>query len=400
MDDMSTDEETGAAPAARDGDHDAAEGAVEADGPPPTGWRNPRVRRALSALVSVLIVGGIFWFVLGQFSDLSSVWRSIRGLSSAQVALIVAVAVVNLATYVPVMVLATPGLRARQSFVLTETTTAVSNALPAGGAIGVGLTYTMLGSWGFSKTRSTLSVLVTGIWNNFVKLGTPIVALAILALQGQPGGGRLVAALVGLVGLVTAVVVFALILRSEDFARRAGLTMQRVATPLMAVFHKGPATGWDHAVVKFRSRVVGLVRHRWLALTAVTLLSHLALYVVLLTCLRCVGVPDSEVSWAEVLVSFSFARLVTAIPLTPGGVGVVELALIGSLTGFGGDRPEVVAAVLIFRLFTYVLPIVLGGFTYLFWRRNRSWRGSAPPMPESLAPIAVDDPGPAAVAAG
>ena len=73
----------------------------------------------------------------------------------------------------------------------------------------------------------------------------------------------------------------------------------------------------------------------------------------------------------------------------------LELALIGSLTGFGGDRPEVVAAVLIFRLFTYVLPILLGAFTYLFWRQNRSWRDSAPPMPASLAPVAIDDAPPA-----
>ena len=76
---------------------------------------------------------------------------------------------------------------------LTQSTTAVANTVPAGGAIAVGLTYTMLSSWGFSKSRSTLSILVTGIWNNFVKLGTPILALALLALQGQPGGGRLVA---------------------------------------------------------------------------------------------------------------------------------------------------------------------------------------------------------------
>ena len=74
-------------------------------------------------------------------------------------------------TYWILTVIATPGLRYPQAVVLTETTTAVSNALPAGGALGVGLTYTMLSSWGFSKSRSTLSVVVTGIWNNFAKLG-------------------------------------------------------------------------------------------------------------------------------------------------------------------------------------------------------------------------------------
>jgi uncharacterized protein (TIRG00374 family) len=91
---------------------------------------------------------------------------------------------------------------------------------------------------------------------------------------------------------------------------------------------------------------------------------------------------------------FAFARLITAIPLTPGGVGIVELALIGGITSAGGQRAEVVAAVLIFRLLTYVLPIVFGALTYLYWRRNRSWRDSAPPAPDWLTPTlaAIDEP--------
>jgi putative heme transporter len=75
---------------------------------------------------------------------------------------------------------------------------------------------------------------------------------------------------------------------------------------------------------------------------------------------------------------FAFARLVTAIPLTPGGVGIVELALVAGLTRLGGDGANVVAGVALFRLLTYSLPIVVGAGTYVFWRRNRSWRDSAP----------------------
>jgi putative heme transporter len=369
----------------------------EADGSPddpPTGafargWRNPRVRRALQVAVSIVLVGGIFWFVLGQFSDLSSVWDAMQTLTWREIAVLALLTAWNLVTYWIVVMLATPGLRMPQAAVLTQTTTAVSNALPAGGAIGVGLTYSMLSSWGFSKSRSTLSVLVTGIWNNFVKLGTPVVALAVLAFQGESGAGSIVAALAGLAGLVAAVVIFALILRDEAFARRVGLVSQRIATRLRSLFRKGPATGWDLAVVKFRSRVLGLVRHRWLGLTAATIVSHLSLYAVLLAALRTMGVSEQEVGWAQVLAAFAFARLATAIPLTPGGVGVVELALIGGITAAGGARAPVVAAVLVFRLLTYVLPIVLGGLTYLYWRANHSWRDSAPPMPESLAPAPV-----------
>jgi len=366
----------------------------EADGSPddpPTGafargWRNPRVRRALQVAVSIVLVGGIFWFVLGQFSDLSSVWDAMQTLTWREIAVLALLTAWNLVTYWIVVMLATPGLRMPQAAVLTQTTTAVSNALPAGGAIGVGLTYSMLSSWGFSKSRSTLSVLVTGIWNNFVKLGTPVVALAVLAFQGESGAGSIVAALAGLAGLVAAVVIFALILSDEAFARRVGLVSQRIATRLRSLFGKGPATGWDLAVVKFRSRVLGLVRHRWVGLTMATIVSHLSLYAVLLASLRTMGVSEEEVGWAQVLAVFAFARLVTAIPLTPGGVGVVELALIAGLTAAGGDRAPVVAAVLLFRVLTYVLPIILGGLCYLYWRANHSWRDSAPPMPESLAP--------------
>ena len=40
---------------------------------------------------------------------------------------------------------------------------------------------------------------------------------------------------------------------------------------------------------------------------------------------------------------------------------------------------------LLFRLLTYVLPILLGTVTYVVWRRRRSWRTeSAPPLPAEL----------------
>jgi uncharacterized protein (TIRG00374 family) len=352
----------------------------------PRGWHDPRVRRALQAAVSLVLVGGIFYFVLGQFADLSSVWRAIRSLTKVEVAVLLGLAAWNLATYWIQMVVATPGLTYPQAMVLTESTTAVSNALPAGGAIGVGLTYSILGSWGFSNSRATLAVLVSGIWNNFAKLGMPVVALAILAVSGDSGGGGLVAALAGLLGLVGAVAIFALILHSEAFARQLGLFSQRIATRIRKVFRKGPATGWDLAVTKFRRRVLSFVHHSWIQITVITVIGHLSLYLVLLASLRVMGVSEQDASWAQVLAVFSFARLITAIPITPGGVGIVELALIGGISAAGGERAEVVAAVLIYRLLTYVVPIVFGGITYVFWRRNRSWRDSAPPAPDWLTP--------------
>jgi uncharacterized protein (TIRG00374 family) len=141
--------------------------------------------------------------------------------------------------------------------------------------------------------------------------------------------------------------------------------------------------------VKFRSRIIGLVRHRWLGLTFWTLVSHLSLYAVLLVALRQIGVSEDEVSWVRVLAVFSFARLLTAIPLTPGGLGVIEIALIAGLDTSAVSHSEVVGAVLLFRLLTYVLPIPLGLGTYIFWRRNKSWLDTAPPLPPELSDLAT-----------
>ena len=346
---------------------------------------SPVVRKVLQVAVSLVLLVAIFWYVFQQVADVSAVWAAVQTLTWGEIGVLLVMTGINLVTYWIVVVIATPGLTYPQAAVLTLTTTAVANSVPAGGAIAVGLTYTILSSWGFSKARVTVSIIVTGIWNNWLKLAVPVLALALLALQGQPGGGQLVAALLAVGGLVGAVVVFALILRSEQFAAKVGVVTGRWATALLRLVRRPAVHGWDLAVVKFRNRMIGLVRHRWISLTAATVLSHAALYLLLVTSLRVMGVSEDEVGWAQVLAVFAFARLLTAIPLTPGGVGVVELALITGLTRAGGDAAQVVAAVLLFRLLTYVLPILLGAFAYLVWRRRRSWwTDAAPPLPPEL----------------
>ena len=65
--------------------------------------------------------------------------------------------------------------------------------------------------------------------------------------------------------------------------------------------------------------------------------------------------------------------------MTPGGVGVVELALIGALVAAGGNKPEVVAAVLVYRALTYVLPIPIGAACYVAWPRIKGWKREPQP---------------------
>jgi uncharacterized membrane protein YbhN (UPF0104 family) len=183
---------------------------------------------------------------------------------------------------------------------------------------------------------------------------------------------------------VGAIVVFALMLRSEEAACRFGVLAGRVASRVLRMFGRPPVAGWELATMKFRSRTIDLVEHRWIAITVTSLVSHVSLYLVLLVALRDVGVSNAEVSWAEVLAVFAFARLATAIPFTPGGAGVVEVVLIGGLVAAGGAKPEVVAAVLIYRALTWLLPVPIGVGTYLGWRR-RSWLAPSTPAPSPVS---------------
>jgi len=349
--------------------------ALTADPGPAGAARSPsRVRQVVSALGSLAVVIAIFWYFLPQYADISKVGSSVRDMTWLEVTTLVVVAGWNLATYLFVMVATMPGLTYSQAFVVAESSTAVANTVPAGGAIGIATSFGMFHSWGFSRSRISVSLLLTGIWNNFAKLSLPVLALALIALQGNPGTGRLIAGLTGIAALMGAIAVFALVLRSDAWAQRVGDGLARWVSALQRPLGRKPVEGWGKATRKFRSRTILLLRSRWRWLTLATLVSHLSLFLVLLLSLRHIGVSNREVSWAEALAVFAFARLVTAIPITPGGVGIVEVALITGLSAAGGARSQVAAAVLVFRALTYVLPIPLGLGAYVFWRRNSSWR--------------------------
>jgi uncharacterized membrane protein YbhN (UPF0104 family) len=340
-----------------------------------------RSRQIIQGIISLALVVSIFVFVLPHVADFSKVWGYIRAMTPAEIAVLMVFALWNLVSYALVWVACMPGLTVAQGTVASEASTAVANTVPGGGYLSIGLSYTMFRSWGFRRSIVTLALLITGIWNNFAKLVLPVVALVFVAAQGNASASRMTAAGAGVGGLVLALTIFTVVLRSEALAVQIGNMTARFVNWLLRPLKRPPAAGWDIAVTRFRDKTIDLVRARWHWMTLATIVSHVSLYLVLLLSLRFVGVSESDVGWAEVLAAFSFARLVTAIPLTPGGVGVVELALTGTLVAAGGERPQVVAGVLVYRVLTYLLPIPVGVLCYAFWRRNRSWRRDTVPSP-------------------
>lgn len=87
----------------------------------------------------------------------------------------------------------------------------------------------------------------------------------------------------------------------------------------------------------------------------------------------CLVAMQVHVSFGAVMAAYAVERLLTLIPITPGGVGVVETAATAVLVGFGADPVGAAAGVLLFRVFSYLIEIPLGALVTAAWfaRRGR-----------------------------
>lgn len=253
----------------------------------------------------------------------------------------------------------------------------MANTVPAGEAAALGMSWTMLSSWGIGTGEYVRYTLVSGIFNVLAKLTLPVVALAILALTGEPTAGLAAGAVAGPVLLLCGGAGLFVVLRGDPrHARhlvRALEWLVGVACRLARRPRPGPI---GPALTDFRRDTRDLLAARGKRIALATAATHLSLALVLITCLYAGGVTQAQVSWQTALAAFALVRLLSALPVTPGGIGVVELALTSMLCA-GLDGPtaaKATAAVLLFRTITYLLPIPLGAAAYLTWQNNTSWR--------------------------
>lgn len=328
-----------------------------------------RIRRYLPAAIGLAIVVGTFAFVLPRIANYGDVWRVIRDLSWQQVMLLVGATALNLATYAPPWQAALPGLGFTRAFFMTQASTASTYIAPGGAAVGIALSYAMLRRWGFRGSDVALAVAVTGVWNQFVLLGFPVIALALLTLTGERNALLQTVAVIALIIFVIAAAAFTAGLSFRGIARWLGDLAARVVSRGLRLIRRGPVKWTGESLVAFRNQAVALLGRRWHVITLATLAGQLTVFLLFLACLRVLDVSAGEVSLIEAFAAWSLVRLLGSLPITPGGIGIVEVGLTSALVGFGGQNAEVVAAVLVYRTLTMVPTLVLGLVTAAVWRR-------------------------------
>jgi uncharacterized protein (TIRG00374 family) len=322
-------------------------------------------------LLGLAVIVLIFVRVIPQIGSYQDAVTSLEAMTRGAVAAVVLSVVVYLAAYGLPFMAATPGLSYWRSQQLNQGAFAISNGVPAGGAFGLGVQYAMLASYGVGPTVSTAAITAVGVWSIFVTLGLPILGVAAIQLSGQGASSYFWTALLGVLLLAVSIGAFALVVRSENAARRIGSAGNRIAAPLVRRFGKGRSVDIVPAAVKFRSDIADLVTRRWQAITGAQLSVSVTQFLIFYMALR--GVEGWDVAGTSLLVafgSFAVAQIGLMIPITPGGLGTVDAAMIALLTALGVDAGDATAADLVWRAASFVPQIVIGVIALITWSRQ------------------------------
>ena len=328
------------------------------------------------------VVAVVFAYVLPRIADYGQVWNVVSALSWWWILVLVGASALFILTDAPPWMTVLPRLGFRNALRMDLAGSALSQILPGGAAVNAATQYGMLRSWGFQGRPVALAVSLTTLWNWFFTFTAPVIAIAALTFEG---GHEMTLGPVALAGLViVAVLIGAIVavLWSPTQAQRMGDWSARAATSVRRLAHKKPVEWGGAELVRFRADAIGLLHDRWLSLTVTTIVNQLSAFLVLAVALRALGVTGSEVSLVEAFAAWSLVRAIGSIPITPGGLGVEEVALSAALVAFGAPGAEAVAATLVYRFMTVVPSVLLGLAAVATYRIGKPKLEVAHPQPQ------------------
>jgi uncharacterized membrane protein YbhN (UPF0104 family) len=334
-----------------------------------------RRRAVLRFALGVALAAAVFAEIVPRIASYGSVAHELGTVSPPWAAGIAAAALLDVLTTALPWQAVLPQLSFPGALAFTQASTALTMVFPGGAPLGMALSFGFLRRLRIDRGHAAFAVAVTGIWSQVMILVYPLVGAILVFATGQLSSstaaiaGASAAAGVVIVGLTVAAA------RSPAAARRLGDTAARVAGRVARLLHRDPPDWSGEALVKLRAERLVLLRRRWLRLTAATLGNQLTAYLVFELCLRAVGIRLGNLPPSEAFLAWAIGRVISSLPLTPGGIGFVELGMIGTLVGFGASNAHVVAAVLLYRGVIVLPTIVIGLLALPLLRRLASEPG-------------------------
>ena len=237
---------------------------------------------------------------------------------------------------------------------------AVNHTVPGGGTTSAAARFRLLTRCGVQSEDALSAATVQVVGANLVLAG--LFGLGLLTVHGASAGGRYltIAGAVVLVLLALSIAVLTVLdrhLAGAVHAVRAVARAVRIVSPASA-----------EQFVRTIAGEVQMLRRDPRRLVAAVVLAALR-YVLDAACLWLFLAAFGHVLHpAELLLAYSLANLVALVPLTPGGLGLVEGVLVPMLVAFGAPDHAALLGVLSWRLVQFWLPIPAGGLAYLSLR--------------------------------
>ena len=329
--------------------------------------KQPLWRRLLPLAVGVAIVVVLFGWVLPQFIDYDAVFRAIGNIEWWQWLILLIIAVLRFLPEGWIYVAAQPGLKNSQGVQLFLVAETMANVPPGG--LDLISRYAMTRYWGFSAASSTSATIASWVFASLSKIVLPIIAVALLAIDNIREDELDALALLSLVIVVVAGVGITLLLRSPKLADWVGTLLGTVVRWVAGIFRKNVQTDFVQLLHDFRDQASDVLRSRTHIGAAAGLAARIAAFLVLIIAVRAVGIGADEVSWTVVFAAFAFVMAIGVIPIF-NLPGITELILIGTLTRYAGSgfSDEIAAAVFVYRILTWLLPIPFGGWAFNRWQ--------------------------------
>jgi putative heme transporter len=340
--------------------------------PKPSGPAPSRRSILLRILLLVAVIGFVFVVVLPRVVDYEAVGAALAELTPTQLVALIGASVVGYIANAGPSRLLVPGLTWPRAVGADIAGRAVVSTIP--GPTDIAVKFVLYRQWGIPSEAATAGTALAGFFEQVSSLVLPLIATFGVVVAGrelQPDVNRLTA--IGLVAFVIAAAVLMAMNRSESVARRVGEALDWLARHLWPLVGKTPPSGIVERTLEVRERSAAILSRAGMPAFGAAVAAKLAWFLVLEVCLWAVGVSSDVLPPSAVLAAMAVVGIVALVPITPGGVGVSEVAYVGLLSSAAepGVTPAITAAVMLFRIAQWLAPIPIGWVVLAFLRRSQ-----------------------------
>lgn len=331
----------------------------ESAGPLPT-WRMIAKR-----LIPIVVFGIAMYVLAPVLAKVASAWPRLSSLQPAWVAVGLAAEAGSFAcTYM----LKRIALRTKAIFAVVTSGlvgNAITNVFPGADATGATIEFRLLSTAGVDAGAAIGGLTATALLQTGSLLGLPVLTLPAI-LAGTPiSRGLAHLAYLGLAVFALYSVALFVIFQTDGPLHLVGRLVEKLHNRFL--YTRPSLTGLPERLVAQRDATRAALGQQWVRALLYTV-GRVALdFGCLLAMLA--AVRTGPVPWL-VLIAYASTTVLALLPVTPGGLGIVE----GSLTGFlvlaGVPATKAVLSTLAYRLASYWLPTLCGPVAYVAYRRR------------------------------